>query len=162
MEVRYTAERRDVAALLSYNLRHSPRLWAVLVAIGFFPLVLGWVLTLASRRAITGTEVIVDLVFGVALVGFVLFRARSRVKSEERALTIGPDGIRTTVGQLAGEVPWSGVAAVDVTPDYIFITGKNSNGFAIPGRAFANDAARAEFLSRIAEYRGSDVRQAAL
>ena len=69
----------------------------------------------------------------------------------------GPPSLEThinrPIGKLSGAVEWKRIASVDETPEYIFISGKSGNGFAIPSRAFANGSERAEFLRRIAEYR---------
>ena len=158
VEIRYAAEPRDVGALLRHNLRHSLRLWLVLTSMALFPLGLGSLMAGASRRLISPTEAIVDLMIGIVLASLMLLRARWRTKRDERVLTIGPDGIRTSVGRLAGQVPWNGIADVSVTPEYIFITGKNTNGFAIPRRAFGSTEARDAFLRRVDEYRGAGSR----
>lgn len=37
MQISYTSTRSDLAALLRYNLRHSPRFWLMLVSLALFP-----------------------------------------------------------------------------------------------------------------------------
>jgi hypothetical protein len=86
-----------------------------------------------------------------------LVLARFRTKKDERVLSVGPQGITTSVGKLSGAVTWGRIATVDETPDYIFITERNGNGFAIPSRAFPSGVERAQFVRRIAEYRGAAI-----
>jgi YcxB-like protein len=153
MEIRYTASRRDVGALLKHNLRHSARLWAILLGLAMFPAAFNALIALASRREITRDGVVTGLILGALAAVALPLIGRLRTKRDERVLTIGPEGIRTSIGKLSGEVPWSKVAAVDVTAEYVFITGKNANGFAIPARAFATPAERTEFLRQIDAFR---------
>lgn len=49
------------------------------------------------------------------------------------------------------------MASVDTTPEYIFITGRNANGFAIPARAFEEQQDRAEFLQQLDAFRQAAV-----
>jgi len=153
MQIRYTATRQDVGALMQYNLRHSPRLWIMLGAVALFPAVLNSLLALSSRGQVTSVDVVPGLIFGAIGALCVPAFVRLRTKKDERVLSIAPEGIQTSIGKLSGAVDWKRIASVDETPEYIFISGKSGNGFAIPSRAFANGAERADFLRRIAEYR---------
>ena len=154
MQIRYTATSQDVGALLRYNLRHSPRLWVMLGCVALFPAVGNTVGALITRGQLTSEYVVPGLIFGTLAAAFLLL-VRLRTKKDERVLSIGPEGIATSIGKLSGAVAWKRLASVDETPEYIFITGKSGNGFAIPLRAFASDAERAEFRRRIAEYRSA-------
>lgn len=159
LEIRYTAQREDVGALLRYNLRRSPRLWVVLLIVAVFPTGVATAASLISGRWPRSGEIVFDLVLGVVLVAVMLLRAWARTKSDERVLSIGPEGIHTTIGKHSADVPWTRIASVDVTPEYIFITGKNVNGFAIPERAFASPAERTEFLGAVAAFWSAGARR---
>lgn len=162
MEIRYTAQREDVGALLRYNLRHSPRLRVVLAVVALFPAGIVIVAGLMGGRRPGSGEIVFDLVLGVVVVAVMLLRARARTKSDERVLSIDPDGIHTSIGKRSADLPWRRIASVDVTPEYIFITGKNSNGFVIPARAFSGPDERAAFLSAVEAFRNPGARQAAI
>ena len=155
MQIRYTATRDDVGAMLRYNLRHSPRLWIVLGCVALFPAAGNALGTVMSGRQVASGDVVPNLIFGAVLAVAFLALVRFRTKKDERVLSIAPEGIQTSIGKLSGAVDWKRIASVDETPEYIFISGKSGNGFAIPSRAFANGAERADFLRRIAEYRGA-------
>ena len=139
--------------MLRYNLRHSPRLWVVLGCVALFPAAGNALGTVMSGRRVTSDDVVSNLIFGAVLAVAFLALVRFRTKKDERVLSIAPEGIQTSVGKLSGAVEWKRIASVDETPEYIFITGKSGNGFAIPSRAFASGEERAKFLGQIAEYR---------
>jgi YcxB-like protein len=154
MEVRYAAERADVRALLAFNLRHSRRLQITVLAIALGPAAFVALLDgLQGRSAVAA--LIPGLIIGVGLASFLLGRAVWRTKTDERWLAIDAEGIRTTVGLLAGSVRWSDVDSAVATPEYIFVTGKNMNGFAIPSRAFPSSSDRAAFLSALLRWRSA-------
>jgi hypothetical protein len=106
-----------------------------------------------SGRQVASDDVVSSLIFGAVLAVAFLALVRFRTKKDERVLSIAPEGIQTSIGKLSGAIEWKRIASVDETPEYIFITGKSGNGFAIPSRAFANGAERAKFLGQMAEYR---------
>ncbi|HET7550634.1 MAG TPA: YcxB family protein [Gemmatimonadaceae bacterium] len=162
MEIHYTAQREDVGALLRYNLRHSSRLWVVLLVVAVFPTGVATAASLMSGRWPRSGEIVFDLILGVALVAVMLLRAWARTKPDERVLSIGPEGIHTTIGHRSADLPWMRIASVDVTPEYIFITGKNANGFAIPARAFASPVERTEFLLEVEAARNPRDQHAAI
>jgi hypothetical protein len=117
---------------------------------------------LTSGRWPQSGEIAFDLNLGAALVAVMLLRARARTKPDERVLAIGPEGIHTTIGKRSADVPWTRIASVEVTPEYIFITGKNANGFAIPARAFASPLERVEFLGELEAIRNPRDQHAAI
>jgi hypothetical protein len=149
VKIRYTAQRDDVDVLLRYNLRHSLRLWVVLLIVAVFPTGVATVASLMSGGWPRPGEIGFDLILGVALVVVMLLRARAWTKSDERVLSIGPQEIHTTIGKRSADLPWTRIASVDVTPEHIFITGKNANGLAIPARAFASPRERVELLREL-------------
>ena len=155
MQIRYTATRQDVGALMQHNLRHSPRFWITLGCLALCPAALNSLLALATRGQVTRADVVPGIIFGVIAALSLPVLVRLRTKKDERVLRISPEGIETSIGKLSGAIEWKRIASVDETPEYIFITGKSGNGFAIPSRAFADGAERADFLRRIAEFRGA-------
>jgi TRAP-type mannitol/chloroaromatic compound transport system permease large subunit len=152
MEVRYSAVRADVRALLAYNLRHSRRLQSAVIGIALAPATIVALLD-ALRGQFAVAALIPGLIIGVALAAFLLARAILRTKTDERWLAMDADGIRTTVGTIHGTVQWSQIDSAIPTADYIFITGKNMNGFAIPSRAFQAPSDRDAFLRELLRYR---------
>jgi hypothetical protein len=153
VEIRYTAQRKDVGALLRYNLQHSVRLWVILAAVALFPAGIASVAGLVGGRRPRSGDIMFDLILGAVLVAVMLLRARARTKSDERVLSIGAEGIHTEIGERSADLPWRRITPVDVTSEYIFITGKNSNGFVIPSRAFASPVERAEFVNEVEAFR---------
>lgn len=153
MQIRYTATRQDVGALMQYNLRHSTRFRITLVCLALFPAALNSLLAWSSRGQVTSVDVVPGLIFGAIAALCVPALVRLRTKKDERVLSIAPEGIQTSIGKLSGAIGWKRIASVDETPEYIFITGRSGNGFAIPARAFANGEERARFLGQIADYR---------
>jgi hypothetical protein len=152
MQIRYTARPEDVGALLRYSLRHSPRLWLLLLGVCLFSALLFVAPSLLSGNPVSRSEVAVALSIGLLAAIAVPLLARRRTKSSERVLTVAPDRISTTVGPLSGEIPWRKVAFIGVTDDYIFIGGASGNGMAIPRRAFASDVDRAAFTELVRGY----------
>jgi hypothetical protein len=75
-----------------------------------------------------------------------------RFERDERTLTISTMGIATTIGKLAGDIPWVKIALVAPVGERIYIVGKNGNSFAIPRGAFGSDTERAEFLQRATQW----------
>jgi hypothetical protein len=157
MEIRYTATPADIRAQLGYQLRHSARAWLPFLVLLLLPVLVGVVPDLVRGRPVTPRDWVVAFGIGIAASLWVAFRTASRVKRDERVLTLTPAGIRTTVGSLAGEVPWSKIALVGVTPEHIFVMGRNTNGFAIPERAFPSPRVRAEFVALLEQYRAGRV-----
>jgi hypothetical protein len=153
MDIRYTASRRDVTALLRYNLRHSRRFRLVLLAVSAFPMILSAFLAIMMRRHVTTADLIPGLVIGPLAAFAIPILAILRTKHDERVLSVDANGIRTSIGKLSAELPWAAIASVDLTPTHIFITGTNTNGFAIPLRAFTSPEACDEFLGSIAAWR---------
>lgn len=69
-----------------------------------------------------------------------------RFKSQRRTLTVDASGIKTSIGKIADNIPWTKVASVSVVCDKIYIARTNKNGFAIPARAFRSADEREKFL----------------
>jgi hypothetical protein len=68
-----------------------------------------------------------------------------RFKSATRSLTIDPNGLSTSIGEIAASRSWKDVRSVETRNGGVVITGVNRNAFIIPARAFANDGERVVF-----------------
>lgn len=148
MELRYTASRADVRALLLHNLRHAQRLQVTLLYCAALPIVLG-ALSLLSDHALTASNLVPYVVAGIAAAAFLPLLAIARTKKDERWLEIGPSGLVTTVGTMRGEVPWERIDYVADDGTRVLITGKSMNGFVIPASAFSNAEDRQWFVESI-------------
>ncbi len=78
-----------------------------------------------------------------------------RGKTDERTLTVSPDGISTEIGSLRGQIPWSKVKLVNDTSSHVLIVGATGNAFLIPARAFQDSYQRSQFLMQIGHWRGA-------
>lgn len=145
MELRYTASRADVRALLFHNLRHANRLRITLLTLAALPVVLG-ALSLSGKHALTSANLLPYVVAGVAAATLLPILAIIRTKKDERWMEIGPNGLVTTIGSMRGEVPWTRIDYVADDGKRVLITGKNMNGFVIPVAAFANTEERIQLV----------------
>jgi hypothetical protein len=152
MVIEYTATPKDVAALYSYTRKHSLKgqllFYGLPVGLTCFLLVE----SLAIGHRITLANWILALIFGLGLFFLFPLILRLRTKKDRRTLSIQPDKISSQIGRLSGDVPWVKVDSLYVTDEHIFIIGKNMNGFAIPRRAFVDDAQRQEFIRSCEQY----------
>ena len=152
MELRYTASRSDVRALLLHNLRHTRRTQLTLLAVAAFPVILG-ATTLVAGHALSATALVPYLVAGPAAAAFVTLLAILRTKKDERSLHLEPGGIRTTIGTLHGAIGWHQIDSVADDGQRIFITGKSMNGFVIPGEVFRSADERAALVTSMEGWR---------
>jgi hypothetical protein len=150
--IEYTAERKDVAAHYSYARKHSTKV--ALFSYGL-PAAIA-VLLMAEVRLITHSLTLVDWIIALiwGAVFFFVFPVilRLRTKKSKRTLSIEPDRLSTQIGKLRGEVPWAKMDSLHVTDEHVFLIRKNMNGFAIPRRAFSDEAQRAEFIRLCERY----------
>jgi hypothetical protein len=65
----------------------------------------------------------------------------------EYQLTITPNGVDIRTPHWDALTRWSGVVSIDETPDYVFLRLDNVAAYTVPRRAFADDDARACFVS---------------
>jgi len=130
--------------LYSYALRHSWRFRLTLAAYAAIPALI-WLL--GSGSSPKPIDVVVSAIVAVFVFVFVPLLAKWRTKTDLRTLSISPGGIDTTIGKLAGTVPWTKVYAIWDAGEHIFVLRKNLNGLAIPTRAFADAGQRAQFLA---------------
>jgi YcxB-like protein len=152
MVIEYTATPRDVAALYSYTRKHSPKL-----ALMFYGLPIGMVLIVLAERhspthSLTSADWAIALMWGAVFFFLFPLILRLRTKKDKRTLSIQPDKLSTQVGRLSGDVPWAAVDSLYTTDEHIFLIRKNMNGFAIPRRAFVDEAQRREFIRLCEQY----------
>ncbi len=69
-----------------------------------------------------------------------------KFKPQRRTLTVDDEGLRTTIGDRSGAVPWSDFASVAEDDGNVVLTRKSGNAFVVPPRAFESAAMRADFL----------------
>jgi len=153
MRIEYVAHPEDVGAFYMHCWRRSSYFRRRMALFALIPVFIFLAPPLLGHRTPTVFELGAALAFALLSPVLVLLIARWRTKRDRRVLEIGHEGITTTIGHLLASIPWSRVAAVDVTPEHVFILGTNLNGFAIPQRAFGSEAERAEFIQNVNEYR---------
>jgi len=144
LTIHYSATPDDVGALYSYALRHSWRFRLTLAAYAAVP---GLVWLLGSGSSPKPIDAVVSAIVAAFVFFFIPLLAKWRTKTDLRTLSISPGGIDTSIGKLAGIVPWSKVYAIWDAGQHIFVLRKNLNGLAIPTRAFADPIQRAQFLT---------------
>lgn len=151
MTIEYTAKPSDIAALYSYERKHSAKL--ALISYGL-PIAMA-VFFLAEMR-LNHSLILADWTIALILgaVFFFLFPLilRLRTKKNKRTLSIHPDKLSTQIGKFSGDVPWTKVDSLHVTDEHIFLIRKNMNGFAIPRRAFVDESQRKEFIRLCEQY----------
>jgi hypothetical protein len=92
--------------------------------------------------------------FGVALLSILWLPLYPLVlyKPHQRMLTIGPEGVVTSIGDRSGEVPWIAIDRVQLDGDRLYVVGKSGNSFAIPGAAFPSHEERKRFADQCLSY----------
>jgi hypothetical protein len=76
-----------------------------------------------------------------------------RGKTEERTLSISPQGISTELGSRKGEVAWGKVRLVENAGRHALIVGATGNAFLVAGRAFNGPDHPAQFVEEINSWR---------
>ena len=71
-----------------------------------------------------------------------------RYKAQQPMLTIGPEGITTSIGELSGEVPWKAIDRVEVRDQRLFFVGRCGNAFMIPSAAFRSPEEQQRFAAQ--------------
>ena len=149
LTIHYSATPNDVGALYSYALRHSWRFRLTLAAYSAVPALI-WLL--GSGRSPKPIDAVLSAIVALFVFSFIPLLAKWRTKTDLRTLSISPSGMDTSIGKLAGAVPWGKVHAIWDAGQYIFVLGKNLNGMAIPSRAFADSGQRAQFLAAAQQF----------
>jgi hypothetical protein len=153
MTIKYALTRIEVLRSFLRSLQSSPKFLAMILAY----LAALAVFTLATRgafsRSITGRDVIVAIAWTAGALIFMLLWLFIRGKTDERTLTVSPDGISTQIGSLKGQVPWSKVKSVTQTSRHVLILGATGNAFFIPSRAFKGPDQQTQFMTQIDHWR---------
>lgn len=147
MTIKYALTRAEIARSFFRSLASSPKFLAMIliysVALGIFSLVARGALS----RSPTRQDGITALAWMVGAFVFMLAWLFIRGKTDERILTISPEGIATEIGALKGQLPWSKIKLVTETNRHVLIVGATGNAFFIPSRAFKAPGQQAEFAS---------------
>jgi hypothetical protein len=149
LTIHYSATPDDVGALYSYALRHS---WRFRLTLAVYSAVPALIWLLGSGRAPKPIDGVVSAIVALFVFSFIPLLAKWRTKTDLRTLSISPGGMDTSIGNLAGAVPWSKVHAIWDAGQHIFVLGTNLNGMAIPNRAFADPGQRAHFLAAAQQF----------
>lgn len=142
--IQYCSHRRDVWA--HYVRFWQQRLWRIhaalftAIALGLLVGLQGWHLSPAMIAAISIAGGLLPCA-ALALYPLVKFKPQTRI------LIIDGNGLRTSIGEMYGEVGWREVAAIGDHEGLIIIRRTNGNAFLIPERAFASPADRRIFLT---------------
>jgi hypothetical protein len=155
MTIKYALTRAEIARSFALSLRRSPRFLGTIL---IYSAALG-VFSLATSRAFSRPLTVRDVtVFLAWMAGaFVCFPLWLfiRGKTDQRTLTISPEGISTEIGSLKGHVPWTKVKIVSDVGAHVLIVGSSGNSFFIPGRAFQLPDQQAQFITKIAQWRSA-------
>jgi hypothetical protein len=147
MTVRYALSRRDVARGYFYGWRYSSvfrgRMVILLVLLGALSLVSPYL----QRQSLDSSDFATGAIWAVsAIVLMPVFMALT-AKTEERVLALAADGIRTSIGQQTGTLPWSTIAFVRDAGPFVLIGRTSMNLLLVPSRAFVDRHAREEFIT---------------
>ena len=156
MTIKYALTRAEIARSFFRSLASSPKFLAMIliysVALGIF--------SLAARGALSRSLARQDVITALAwMVGAFLFMPLwlfIRGKTNERTLTISPEGIATAIGSLKGQLPWSKIKLVTETNRHVLIVGATGNAFFIPSRAFEAPGQQVEFMTQIGRWRNAE------
>ncbi len=152
MQIRYSLTRGDMRRAVSSAWSQSPRFRLLLSLFGAWPSALHLIVRLATTGSVQTLDFVAAavllLVFGSLLPLLLIVRT----KTCERVLSIDHDGIKTTIGQMHGEIPWSKVGGIEAGGGQILIIGTTPNLFAVPFRAFEQAEDRMKFVDTAREY----------
>ena len=149
MTITYALTRIEIVQSFFESLRNSAKFLTMIV---IYASVLG-VSSLAMRGAFSRSLTLHDLLVSIAVTAGVFVFMPCwlfiRGKTDERTMTVSPEGISTEIGALKGHVPWSKVKLVNDTNGHVLIFGANGNAFFVPTRAFRGLDQQAEFMQQI-------------
>jgi YcxB-like protein len=153
MTIKYKLTRAEIVRSFFRSLGSSPRFLAIILiysaALGVFALVTRG----AFSRSLTTRDAVIALSWTAGALVFMPLWLYIRGKTDERTLTVSPEGISTEIGSLRGQLPWSKVKLVNDTGSHVLIVGATGNAFFIPGRAFQGPDQRAQFLAQMDHWR---------
>ncbi len=153
MTIKYRLTRVEIVRSYLRSLGSSPKFLMRIViysaAVGVFALATGGALS----RPLTLHDAVVALAWAGGVFVFMPLWLFIRGKTDERTLTISPEGISTEIGSRKGQIPWTKVKVVATTSAHVLIVGATGNAFFIPGRAFQGLDQQAQFVQQIDHWR---------
>ncbi|MDB5102558.1 MAG: YcxB family protein [Fibrobacteres bacterium] len=144
MEIRYSTTKREIFRW--YLKRWKHKLW-MYHAIIFAVIVFTFHGSHSGAGGFEAKPILIALAYGVGALACMAVFPLLMHKPRERILRIDEQGIKTRIGRQSGEMRWARIVSVQEEPGYIFITGRNQNGFIIPDRAFMDVEAKGAFLA---------------
>ncbi len=147
MTIRYSLKRKDIWDAYWFTWRNGWKLKATQFIFGGLVFVITTHLMTGGR---TPTISQLAIACGVALLSILWLPVYPLLlyKSEERMLTIGPQGVVTSIGDLSGEVRWAAIARVQADGDRVYLIGKQGHAFTIPSTAFTSSEERGRFVDQ--------------
>jgi len=152
MQIRYSLTRGDMRRAVASAWQQSSRFRLLLILTGVWPFALYVFVRVFTSGNLRPQDLAVAAVLLVLFGSLLPLLMIVRTKTSERVLSIDGDGIKTTIGRLHGEIPWSKVGAIEVTDHQVLIIGRTPNLFAIPSRAFERCEDRLSFIDTAREY----------
>ncbi|MGA2598536.1 MAG: YcxB family protein [Bryobacteraceae bacterium] len=163
MTIKYSLTKAEIVRAFLAGLGRSKSLAIIpIYVVGLGLLVLA--MRGANSRSVTFRDFIVAILWAIGGVLFMHLWLFIRGKTDERTVTVSPEGISTTIGRLSGKVPWKKVKLVTDTSEHAVIEGPmlkgdgwttTGNAFYIPNRAFPEAGQRAQFISLINQWRNA-------
>lgn len=151
VEIKYSISKNEVMHF--YKKRWKDTLWKhhifILACITFIAY---------NRLAYTQLTSFIKLVISLGI-GFLFLSLMPLIpiimhKKHERSMWITDEGIETIIAKKHKKIPWNKIAFAKEEDGYIYISGKNQNGFIIPTSAFNDTSDKSIFLNRIKEFIG--------
>jgi hypothetical protein len=146
--LRYALSRGEVASAYFYGWKYSPVFRAHLLCLAAITGIASVVIRYLGPRPLTRTDFASGAGLAAGLLLFLPVWFALRAKTGERTLELTTEGIATRIGARSATFPWSTIAAVSDARAFVIISRANRNAFFIPGRAFADDGARRDFIER--------------
>ena len=152
MQVRYSLTRGDMRRAVAGAWNKSLRFRLFLLAAALWPAAMYLFIGFTIGGSVGAQDFVfaaaLGLLFGLLMPVLLIVRT----KTSERVLSIDRSGIKTTIGQMRGEIPWSKVGAIETTDQQVLVIGTTPNLFAIPFRAFDQNDDRSKFCEAAREY----------
>lgn len=145
MTIEYHSSRGDVLAAYVHTWRHSLRMRLNQVLLVLLVLVAASSVLRASGESYR-TTIVRSSLWAAAVLAVLVLYPQLMFKSKRRQLTIGPEGIHTSIGTLKGDIPWSQVISIATVGDRTYVIRKNLNSLIVPSRAFSSVEQRTEFI----------------
>jgi hypothetical protein len=107
----------------------------------------------AFSRTLTFRDVLAACAWAIGALVFMPLWLFIRGKTEERTLTVSPEGLSTEIGSLKGQIPWREVKLIAEASQHVLITSSVGNTFFIPARAFQGPEQKVQFTKQINNWR---------